>query len=132
MNMTDPLADMFTRIRNAGKARHETVDIPSSKVKERIADILKREGYIQGYQVVPDQKQAILRIRLKYLESKASAIEGIKRISKPSIRIYTKHKGIKPIRNRLGIAILSTSRGVMTNQDAKAQGIGGEVICEVW
>jgi small subunit ribosomal protein S8 len=132
MNMTDPLADMFTRIRNAAKAKHETVDIPSSRIKETVADILKREGYIQEYKVLPDQKQGILRIRLKYIENRTSAIEGIRRISKPSIRVYLKTRNIRPVRNRMGISILSTSQGLMTNREARLHGIGGEILCEVW
>jgi small subunit ribosomal protein S8 len=108
------------------------VDIPSSKIKETIADILKQEGFIKDYHVIPNQKQGILRIRLKYLEDKRSVIEGIRHLSKPSIRVYVKHRDIRPVRSDLGIAILSTSRGVMTNRQAKLQGIGGELLCEVW
>jgi small subunit ribosomal protein S8 len=132
MNMTDPLADMFTRIRNAAKAKHDAVDIPFSKMKEAIADILKQEGYILGYKEISGKGPKKLRVYLKYLEDKSCVIEGIKRVSKPSLRVYVKHQQIRPVRRRMGIAILSTSQGVMTNREAKLKGIGGELLCEVW
>ncbi len=132
MNMTDPLADMFTRIRNAGKARHETVDIPFSKIKEAIAEVLKDEGYIAGYKEITSKGHRALRIYLKYLDDKSPVIEGITRVSKPSVRVYVKHEDIRPVRRGMGIAILSTSQGIMTATEAKRRGIGGELICEIW
>ncbi len=132
MSLTDPIADMLTRIRNATSAHHATVDIPSSKMKEAIAAILKREGYILDYQVIPDNKQNVLRIRLKYLEGKKSAIEHIRRVSKPSVRVYVGKKEIRPVRRYMGIAILSTTAGILTDREARAKGIGGELLCEVW
>ena len=132
MSLTDPVADMLTRIRNACRATHKTVDIPSSKMKESIANLLKREGYIDDYEVLPDNKQNVLRIRLKYLEDKKNAIEGIRRVSKPSIRVYVNRKGVRPVRKYMGVAILSTTHGILTDREARAKGVGGEVLCEVW
>jgi len=132
MSLTDPVADMLTRIRNACRAQHKTVDIPSSKMKESIASLLEREGYILDYQVLPDNKQNVLRVRLKYLEDKKNAIEGIRRVSKPSIRIYVNRKEVRPVRKYMGIAILSTTHGILTDREARAKGVGGEVLCEVW
>lgn len=131
MSLNDPLADFLTRLRNAARARHATVDAPSSKLLERIAQILLREGYISDFQVIPDNKQGILRVRLKY-EDKTCALTGIRRVSKPSVRIYVKKDEVRPVRNYLGIAILSTSQGVMTDREARRKGIGGELLCEVW
>lgn len=132
MSLTDPVADMLTRIRNACRAQHKTVDIPSSKIKESIASLLEQEGYILDYQVLPDNKQNVLRIRLKYLEDKKNAIEGIRRVSKPSIRIYVNRKEVRPVRKYMGVAILSTTHGILTDREARAKGVGGEVLCEVW
>ena len=132
MSLTDPVADMLTRIRNACKARHKTVDIPSSKMKESIAGLLQREGYIQDYEVLPDNKQNVLRVRLKYLDDKNNAIEGIRRISKPSIRVYVNRNEVRPVRKYMGISILSTNQGILTDREARAKGVGGEVLCEVW
>lgn len=132
MSLTDPVADMLTRIRNACKARHKTVDIPSSKMKESIAGLLQREGYIQDYEVLPDNKQNVLRVRLKYLDDKNNAIEGIRRISKPSIRVYVNRNEVRPVRKYMGIAILSTNQGILTDREARTKGVGGEVLCEVW
>ncbi len=132
MSLTDPVADMLTRIRNACRAQHKTVDIPSSKIKESIASLLEQEGYILDYQVLPDNKQNVLRVRLKYLEDKKSAIEGIRRVSKPSIRIYVDRKEVRPVRKYMGVAILSTTHGILTDREARAKGVGGEVLCEVW
>jgi small subunit ribosomal protein S8 len=123
---------MLTRIRNACRAQHKTVDIPSSKIKESIASLLEQEGYILDYQVLPDNKQNVLRIRLKYLEDKKNAIEGIRRVSKPSIRIYVNRKEVRPVRKYMGVAILSTTHGILTDREARAKGVGGEVLCEVW
>lgn len=132
MSVTDPLADMFTCIRNAIKARFETVDFPSSKIKEAIADVLKREGYILDYEILPDNKQNRLRVRLKYLDDKSNAIENIKRISKPSLRVYVPRDGVRPVMRYAGIAILSTNVGILTDREARSRGVGGEVICQVW
>ena len=132
MSLTDPIADMLTRIRNACQAKHRTVDIPSSKVKEAIAGLLKREGYIEDYQVLPDNKQNVLRVELKYLEDKRNAIEGLRRVSKPSMRVYLTRKDVRPVRKYMGIAILSTTQGILTDRDARSRGVGGEVLCEVW
>jgi small subunit ribosomal protein S8 len=132
MSLNDPLADFFTRLRNGVRARHATVEAPSSKLLERIAQILMREGYISDFQVIPDNKQGILRVRLKYLEDKKSALTDIRRVSKPSVRIYVKKHEIRPVRNHLGIAILSTSQGIMTDREARQKGVGGELLCEVW
>jgi small subunit ribosomal protein S8 len=132
MSLTDPIADMLTRIRNACRAQHKTVDIPSSKLKEAIAALLKREGYVQDFQVLPDDKQNVLRVELKYLEDKRNAIEGLRRVSKPSIRVYVNRKDVRPVRKYMGVAILSTTQGILTDREARAKGVGGEVLCEVW
>lgn len=130
--MNDPIADMTTRIRNAAKAKFNRVDIPGSKLKVEIARVLKNEGFIKNYKFVRDDLQGILRVYLKYQEGQRSVIVGLKRVSKPSRRIYVKSRDIKPILNGLGIAILSTSKGVMTDQEARAQKVGGEILCNVW
>ncbi len=132
MSLTDPVADMLTRIRNACQAKHKTVDIPSSKIKEAIAGLLKREGYVDDYQVLPDNKQNVLRVQLKYLDDKRNAIEGLRRVSKPSIRVYVNRKDVRPVRKYMGIAILSTTQGILTDREARSRGVGGEVLCEVW
>ena len=130
--MTDPLADMFTRIRNAAKAKHEKVDIPSSNFKLAIAKILKDEGFIKNYKVVNDKKQGILRIYLKYDALGHNLIMGIKRISRPSLRRYVRKDEIPKVLKGIGISILSTSRGVITDREAKELNVGGELICSVW
>lgn len=130
--VTDPIADMLTRIRNALQARKEEVDIPSSKFKVRLAEILKEEGYIKGFKVIPDNKQGVLKVFLKYGEDGEPAISGLKRVSKPGRRVYVKKDKIPRVMGGLGIAILTTSRGVMTDREARKAGIGGEVICYVW
>ncbi len=132
MSLTDPVADMLTRVRNACRAQHKTVDIPSSNLKVAIAGLLKREGYIEDFEVLPDNKQNMLRVRLKYLEDRRNAIEGIRRVSKPSIRVYVGRKDVRPVRKYLGVAILSTTQGILTDREARAKGVGGEVLCEVW
>lgn len=132
MSLTDPVADMLTRIRNACRAHHKTLDIPSSKMKEAIAGLLKREGYIEDFEVLADNKQNVLRVRLKYLEGKKNAIEGLRRVSKPSLRVYVNRKEVRPVRKYLGVAILSTTQGILTDREARARGVGGEVLCEVW
>lgn len=130
--MTDPIADMLTRIRNALQARKEEVDIPSSNLKKRIAEVLKEEGFIKGFRVIPDGKQGILRVFLKYDEEGLPVISGLKRVSKPGRRIYVGKEEIPRVMGGLGIAILTTSRGVMTDKQARKIGVGGEVICYVW
>jgi len=130
--MTDPIADMMTRIRNAAKAKFNRVDIPGSKLKVEIARVLKNEGFIKNYKFIRDDMQGVLRVYLKYQEGQRSVIMGLKRISKPSRRIYVKSRDVKPILNGLGIAILSTSKGVMTDQEARARNVGGEILCNVW
>jgi small subunit ribosomal protein S8 len=132
MVMTDPLADMFTRIRNAAKAKHEKVDIPSSKFKLSIAKILKDEGFIKNYRVIDDKKQGTLRIYLKYDALGRSLIMGIKRISRPSLRKYVRKDEIPKVLKGIGISILSTSHGVITDNQAKELNLGGELICSVW
>jgi small subunit ribosomal protein S8 len=130
--MSDPIADMLTRIRNAGKAKFNSVDIPGSKPKIEIAKVLKNEGYIKNYKFIKDGKQGILRIYLKYGKENAHVILSLDRVSKPSRRIYTKGKEIKPVYNGLGISILSTSKGIMTDKKARKENIGGEIICNIW
>ena len=130
--MTDPIADMLTRIRNANKAKFEMLEVPSSKVKVNIAKILKDEGYIKNYSVVSDNKQGMLQIFLKYEGKNASIISEIKRVSKPSRRVYVDKNAIPLVRNGLGLAILSTSKGIMTDKEARKQQVGGEVICTFW
>lgn len=132
MTMTDPIADMLTRIRNAGKARHHRVEIPGSKLKVEIAKILKQQGYIKNYKFIKDGKQGILRVYLKYDKTQQHAIYGIERVSKTGRRIYAKSKDIVPVLNGMGIAILSTSKGVMTDKQAVQEKVGGEVLCNVW
>ena len=131
MNMTDPIADMLTRIRNAIMARHPRVLIPASKMKVAIAAILKEEGYIRDYDVVQDNVQGTLRISLRYVE-KRPVLNQIKRVSKPGLRVYTRRDGIPRVRGGLGTAIISTPQGVMTGRKAYQLGLGGEVICYVW
>ena len=130
--MTDPIADMLTRIRNANKARFERVDIPASKLKVNIAKILKDEGYIKNYKLVKDSKQGILQVYLKYGPKGDRVISELKRVSKPSIRVYVNKDNIPFIRGGLGSAVLSTSKGIISSKEAKKQGIGGEVICSFW
>lgn len=132
MVMTDPIADMLTRIRNGNHAKHESVDIPASTIKKEIAGILLAEGYIKGFDVIEDGKQGIMRVQLKYSEDKSRVITGIKRISKPGLRVYVKRDEVPRVLGGLGIAILSTSKGIQTGKTAKQQGVGGEVICYVW
>ena len=132
MTMTDPVADMLTRVRNAAKARFNSVDIPGSKMKVDIAKILKDEGYIRNYKFIKDGKQGILRIYLKYGSAQESVIYGLNRVSRPSRRVYVKSKDIKPVFNGLGTAIISTSRGVMTDRKARKENLGGEILCNIW
>ena len=130
--MTDPIADMLTRIRNGSSAKHKSVDVPASKMKKDIAEILLNEGFIIGYEVEEDGKQGILKIDLKYGENEERIISGIKRISKPGLRVYVKSNELPRVLGGLGIAIISTSKGVLTDKDARNQEVGGEVVCYVW
>ena len=132
MTMTDPVADMLTRIRNANTAGHATVDIPASKIKKNIADILQREGYIKGYDVVEGETQDTLRVAMKYGPDKTRVINGIKRISKPGLKVYAKKTDVPKVLGGLGIAIISTSNGLITDKEARKLGVGGEVVCYVW
>ena len=132
MQITDPIADMLTRIRNAGSARHETVDVPASKMKKAIAEILLEEGYIKAYQIVEDGTQGIIRITLKYLPGKEKAITGLRRVSKPGLRVYAGADELPRVLRGMGIAIVSTSKGVMTDKKARANHVGGEVLAFVW
>ena len=132
MAMSDPIADMLTRVRNAGKAKFNSVDIPGSKMKFELAKLLKEEGYIRNYKFIKDNKQGILRVYLKYNEKQEHSILRIDRVSKPSKRVYMKGRDIKPVYNGLGIAVLSTSKGIMTDKHARENNIGGEIICNVW
>ncbi len=132
MSMTDPIADMLTRIRNANMVKQQKVDIPSSNVKVNIAQVLKQEGYIKNYKVIADNRQGVLRIYLKFIDEKESVINEITRISKPGSRSYVNSESIPSIKNGLGIAILSTSQGIMTDVSARQAGIGGELLCTVW
>jgi len=132
MSMTDPIADLLTRIRNAAGAKHQKVDIASSTVKVNIVTVLRAEGFIKNYKVIADNKQGILRIYLKYFDEKESVINEIKRISKPGSRVYVGSDEIPRVKNGLGVAILSTSKGILTDKSAQEAGIGGELICTVW
>ncbi|MGN9164883.1 30S ribosomal protein S8 [Tissierellaceae bacterium HCP3S3_D8] len=130
--MTDPIADMLTRIRNGNNAKHDSVDIPASNIKKQLAQILLDEGFVKGYDVIDDGKQGIIRVDLKFGQHNQKVISGIKRISKPGLRVYVKNDEVPRVLGGLGIAILSTSKGVMTDKEARKEGIGGEVICYVW
>ena len=130
--MTDPIADMLSRIRNANNARHKSVDIPCSNIKKEIAKILLDEGYIKGYDVVEDDKQGIIKIDLKYSQDGERVISGLKRISKPGLRVYVKCEDVPKVLGGLGIAIISTSKGIITDKKARQEKVGGEVICYVW
>ena len=132
MNITDPIADMLTRIRNANSAKHKTVDIPASKMKTAIAEILYREGYIKAFELINDENQGIIRITLKYDEKGIRVIDGIKRISKPGLRVYANKEDLPKVLNGLGIAIISTSQGLKTDKEAREAGIGGEVLAYIW
>jgi small subunit ribosomal protein S8 len=132
MSITDPVADMLTRIRNGGKAKLSSVDIPGSKLKTDLARVLKDEGYIRNYKFIKDNKQGVLRVYLKYANDQTHAIYGIERISKPSRRIYVRSKDIKPFLNGMGVQVLSTSRGIMTDKEARKMNVGGELLCKIW
>ena len=132
MQISDVIADMLTRIRNANDAKHETVDVPASNMKKAIAEILQSEGYIKSYNVVDDGKQGIIRIALKYAPGKQKVIHGLRRVSKPGLRIYSDCENMPRVMNGLGIAIVSTSKGVMTDKKARKENVGGEVLAFVW
>ena len=132
MQMSDVIADMLTRIRNANDAKHQTVDIPASNMKKAIADILVEEGYVKSYQVIEDGKQGVIRVTLKYSAGKQKVIRGIRRVSKPGLRKYAGYEDMPKVMNGLGIAIVSTSKGIMTDKKARANKIGGEVLAFVW
>lgn len=132
MAMSDPIADMLTRIRNAGKAKFNSIDIPGSKLKTDLARVLKDEGFIRNYKFIKDNKQGILRVYLKYDEGQTNTIIGLERVSKPSRRLYVKSRDIKPVLNGMGIAVLSTSKGIMTDKQARSEKLGGEILCNIW
>ena len=132
MAMTDPVADMLTRIRNANTAGHAEVDVPASKIKKNIAEILLKEGYIKSYEVVETQPQDVIKIQMKYGAGKQRVISGIKRISKPGLKVYAKKDEVPKVLGGLGIAIISTSSGLITDKQARELGVGGEVVCYVW
>lgn len=132
MQITDPIADLLTRIRNANTSKHETVDVPASNMKKAIVEILNNEGYIKGYQVIEDGKQGVIRITLKYGPKNEKVISGLKRVSKPGLRYYASADELPRVLKGLGIAIISTSKGIMTDKEARAQHIGGEVLAFIW
>jgi len=132
MSMTDPIADMLTRIRNALIASYNTVDIPNSRLKVDIAKVLKNEGFIKNFKIIDDQKQGIIRIFFKYDENGGSILNGLKRMSTPGCRMYTKSDKVPQVLNGYGISVLSTSEGIMTDKQARKTGVGGEVICSIW
>ncbi|GLI84917.1 MULTISPECIES: 30S ribosomal protein S8 [Rossellomorea] len=132
MTMTDPIADLLTRIRNANMVRHERLEVPASNIKKEIAEILKREGFVRDVEYVEDNKQGLIRIFLKYGSNNERVITGLKRISKPGLRVYAKSTEVPKVLNGLGIALVSTSQGVLTDKEARAKQVGGEVLAYVW
>lgn len=132
MTMTDPIADMLTRIRNANTVGHATVDIPASNMKKSIAVILQSEGYIRGFDVIEDDKQGIIRIQMKYSTNMEKVISGIRKISKPGLKVYAKRDQVPKVLGGLGVAIISTSKGIISDKEARKLGVGGEVICYIW
>ena len=132
MNTTDPIADMLTRIRNANSKKHKTVDVPASNMKKAIANILFKEGYIAAYEEINDNTQGVIRITLKYDENGARVIDGLKRISKPGLRVYESKEELPQVLNGLGIALISTSKGIKTDKEARQEGLGGEVLAYIW
>ncbi len=132
MQITDPIADLLTRIRNASSAKHETVEVPASKMKKAIVEILFAEGYIKKYEVIEDERQGMIKIWLKYVEGKKAVISGIKRVSKPGLRVYSSKEDMPRVLKGLGIAIVSTSKGIMTDKQARRENVGGEVLAFVW
>jgi small subunit ribosomal protein S8 len=134
MSMSDPIGDMLTRVRNAVRAGHPSVDVPASRLKEDICALLKREGFIKDY-ALTDTRNAVhcqVRISLKYLPDRSPVIQGLRRVSKPSLRVYTRGKELRPVRSGMGIAVVSTSKGLMTGKQARAAKLGGEILCEIW
>ena len=132
MNITDPIADMLTRIRNANTAKHPVVDIPASNMKKAVAQILVDQGFIKSFEEIKDEKQGIIRVTLKYDENGQRVISGLKRISKPGLRIYVNKEEIPQVLNGLGIALISTSKGILTDKEARKEGVGGEVLAYIW
>ena len=132
MAVTDPIADLLNRIKNGQSARFDKVDIPASRMKASIARILKEEGYIRNFKLIKDDKQGVLRVHIKYTDTREAAIAGIKRISKPGCRRYVGHEEIPRVLNGLGITILSTSKGILTDRQARKEGVGGELLCAIW
>lgn len=132
MNTTNPIADMLTRIRNANSKKHKTVDVPASNMKKAIANILFKEGYIAAYEEINDNTQGVIRITLKYDENGARVIDGLKRISKPGLRVYASKEELPQVLNGLGIALISTSKGIKTDKEARQEGLGGEVLAYIW
>ena len=132
MHITDPIADMLTRIRNANSSKHESVNVPASKLKIEIARILNEEGYINGYEVIEDGIQGIIKINLKYGANKQKVITGLKRVSKPGLRVYASKENLPKVLKGLGIAIISTSKGIMTDKEARKANVGGEVLAFIW
>ena len=132
MSMSDPMADMLTRIRNAGMAKFESVEIPLSKLKKGVAEMLKKEGYITDYSVIQDNTQGVLKVDLKYDKNENKVITGIRKVSKPGCRVYVQADNIPRVMSGLGISILSTSKGIITDADARKMNVGGELLCEVW
>ena len=130
--MTDPIADMLTRVRNANTVRHENVDVPASNIKKELARILLEEGFIKGYDVIEDGKQGLIRMQLKYGKNGEKVITGIKKISKPGMRVYADRNNVPKVLNGIGISVISTSKGIVTDKQARELGVGGEVICYVW
>ena len=132
MTMTDPIADMLTRIRNANTVGHKTVEIPASKIKKSIAEILLEEGYINGFEMIEDDKQGVIKVEMKYGPAGEKVINGIKKISKPGLKVYAKACDVPKVLGGLGIAVVSTSKGVVSDKEARKLGVGGEIICYVW
>ena len=132
MSLTDPIADMLTRIRNAGHARFDKVDIPASRMKISLARIMKDEGFIKNYKVIKDNRQGVLRVYLKYSENQQPLIQGLRRISRPGRRVYAGHAELPEVQGGLGVAVVSTSQGVVTDRQARKLQVGGEVLCEIW
>lgn len=132
MSMNDPLADLLTRIRNAHQAKHDRVDVPASKLKTEVCRLLKDEGFVRNVRVIPGEPVATLRISLRYSEMGEPAISHVSRVSRPGRRVYRKAEEIKPVRNGLGLGVVSTSRGVVSDRQAREQGVGGEILCELW
>ncbi len=132
MHITDPIADMLTRIRNANNQRHATVDIPASNMKKAIAKILLDEGYVKNVEYIEDNTQGVIRVTLKYAENKQKVLTGLKRVSKPGLRIYASKEELPQVLKGLGIAIISTSKGIMTDKEARRQNVGGEVLAFIW